>query len=448
LRIDALTTVCLPNAAKGLSGALRLFWVLVGFAALSVRGADDFIAGADVSLLDFFTQRGIIYRDGGTAQDGLTLLKQRGLNCVRLRLFTSSAEQAASDPYNRINNLDYTLPLAVRAKTAGLRLLLDLHFSDTWADPGHQAKPAAWAGLDLLGLEQRMRAYCSNTITTLKAANALPDYVQVGNEITGGLLWPEGRVGGTYDNQWPQFSRLVKAAVLGIKEASGNPVPKIIIHIDRGGDWGATQWYFDHLTQQQVDFDILGESYYPFWHGSLGALSNCLNNAANRYHKPVIIAETAFPWKNSTNIFGIPASPEGQTQYLATLAQILKSIPNHLGAGVVWWGSEYQPLAGFGLAGFESRSFFDNTGSVLPIASAFGQLIAPLTLNANATPSGVTLTWPLSGAGMVLTTSPKLLPLAPWPLVTNTSQSTGGHFDVSLPIDATQARFYRLESRE
>lgn len=202
-------------------------------------------------------------------RDGLAILKDHGLSCVRLRLLTSSAAQAQADPYNYINNLDYTLPLAQRVKNAGLQLMLDFHYSDTWADPGQQAKPAAWAGLTFAQLTQQLRQYNSNCIAAFKAAGAMPDYVQVGNEIIGGLLWPDGQVGGAYDTpaQWSKLAHLLTNAITGIKDAAGSQMPRIVVHIDRGGDWQGTQWFFDHLLQQQVQFDIIGESSE---HGSCG----------------------------------------------------------------------------------------------------------------------------------------------------------------------------------
>lgn len=401
-------------------------------------GAQDFIAGADCSHLAFFESRGILYREGGTARDALEILKSRGLNCVRLRLFTSDASQAEANPYDSINNLDYTLPLALRVKKAGLSLLLDFHYSDTWADPSHQAKPSAWTNLNFAELEAQMYRYNSNTIAAFRMAEVMPEYVQVGNEIIGGLLWPDGRVGGSYENatQWAKFGRLLKAAIRGIKDASGPVPPKIIIHIDRGGDWSATQWFFDSLQKQQVDYDILGESYYPFWHGSLHALSNCLTAAAERYAKPVAVVETAFPWTNSTPIYGIPATTEGQVQFVAELARVVKAIPRNRGIGIVWWGTEYQRLPGIGLAGFDTRSFFDREGNTLPVATALGKLAAPVRLSALSHKDGVRLTWPLSGAGMSLFATANLRPPLVWMPVTNAIDTSGPDFSITLPLNS------------
>ena len=396
-----------------------------------------------MSHLAFFEQRGADYRAGGQTQDALSILKDRGVNCVRLRLFTSSAAQAQSDPYNSINNLDYTLPLAVRARNAGLQFLLDFHYSDTWADPGHQAKPAAWTSLTFQQLVLQMRFYNSNCIAAFRAAGAMPEYVQVGNEVIAGMLWPDGGNGDAA--HWGQFGQLLKAAIQGIRDAAGTNMPKIIVHIDRGGDWGATQWFFDNLNQQGVPFDIIGQSYYPFWHGSLDALRNCLTNTVSRYQKPVLVAETAFPFTNSAAVQGIPASTDGQVTFAIALAQIVKSVPGSMGIGVFWWGTEYQPLSGYSLAGFDSKSFFENSGNVLPVAEAWGQFTAPLVMSATLSGADLSLSWPLSGAGMPLLEASSLEPLV-WLPVQDPIQSSGQGFSVTLPLGANGQRFYRLQA--
>lgn len=436
--------------ARTRAAAMRVAAAILTAASLlpSRSSAADFIAGADCSHLAFFEQRGSVYRTDGEVRDALAILKQQGLTCVRLRLFTSTAEQAQADPYNRINNLAYTLPLAVRCKQAGLQVLLDFHYSDTWADPGKQAKPSAWTNLSFPQLEQRLYEYNRDTLNAFKAAGALPDYVQVGNEITPGMLWPDGRVGGAYENatQWSQLGRLLKAAIRGVREASGAAPPKLMIHIDRGGDWPATQWYFDHLREQQVEFDLIGQSYYPFWHGTMEALRGCLTNAAARYGKPVIVAETAFPWTNSTDVAGFPATPAGQNAYLIALAKVVKGVPGGRGAGIFWWGTEYQRLAGVNTAGFESRSFFDAGGNVLPAARTLGQLATPIVLRAGVTGRDLRVQWPLSGAGLALFTSTNPALPADWRLWSDAVEIAPEGFAATLAVGLAPARFFRLQS--
>ena len=226
-------------------------------------------------------------------------------------------------------------------------------------------------------------------------------------------------------------------------------MPKIIVHIDRGGDWANTQWFFDNLNSQGVPYDIIGESYYPFFHGPLSDVANCLTNAAKRYAKPIVIAETAFPWTNSywtTNIYGIPGTTNGQVQFLVALAQVVKRLPGRLGAGIFWWGAEYQQVNGVNESGFNTASFFDSGGNVLPVADAFGQLVAPVTLVPRLANTSLTLQWPLSGAGMMLTTTTNLMSPAAWLPVTNAVQNAGTGFTVTLPVDSSQCCFYRLQS--
>lgn len=421
--------------------------IIIGFVFL-ISGnarAQSFLSGADLSHLVFFENRGISYKSNNVAQDAIAILKARGINCVRLRLFTSSATQASVDPYNYTNNLNYTLPLAVRVKSAGLKLLLDFHFSDTWADPGNQAKPMSWTNLTFTQLQIQIRNHCSNTIAQLNSAGAMPDYVQIGNETTSGLLWPDGQVGGAFENttQWSQLGALMKAAIQGVKDVSSAATPKFIAHIDRGGDWATTQWFFDHLNAQAVPYDIIGQSYYPFWHGSLDDLKNCLTNAVQRYNKPIIIAETDFPYSNSTNILGITATTNGQVEYVIALAEVVKGLPAGKGFGIFWWAAEYQTLSGFNLAGFNRRSLFGSNGSVLPVADALGQLATPLNISVTLTNGSTKLRWPLSGAGMNLVSATNY-PTATWQLVTNIAASTGGVYSVTISNTAERLRLYRL----
>jgi arabinogalactan endo-1,4-beta-galactosidase len=441
------------NSFSSLSVSIRVNPWLISLFLLALvlnTSAADFLAGADFSHLKFFEDRGVVYKQAGQPMDGLAILKSNGLNCVRLRLFTSTAAQAQADPYNYINNLDYTIPLALRAKNAGLQFLLDFHYSDSWADPQKQNKPAAWTNLSFVQLQQQMRDYNSNTIAAFKAAGAMPDYVQIGNEITGGLLWPDGHVSGSSNNAWSNLGKLMKAAIQGINDAAGTNPPKIMVHIDRGGDWATTQWFFDNLLNQQVPFDLIGESYYPWWHGNLTPLSNCLNNAAQRYHKPIFVAETAYPWTNTVPTsynpnLGIGMTPAGQVDFTVALASIVKGVPGGLGAGIFWWGTEYVHLNGYNLASFDKTSFFDFDGNALPVTTSYGLLAAPIKLQAALSNNGVSLQWPLSGAGMKLTQKTNLTPGTAWITVTNPVQSTGTSFNTTLPLGTSPASFYRLQ---
>ena len=366
--------------------------------------------------------------------------------------------QASADPYDYTNNLSYTVPLAVRVKNAGLLFSLDFHYSDTWADPSHQATPSAWTNLNFTQLVQQMRTYNSNTIVTFAAAGAMPDYVQIGNEITDGMLWTNGQLSGTWSSSnpsWIRLGQLMNAAIQGIKDATnatGAKMPQIIVHIDRGGDWATTESFFDNLNAQGVPYDIIGESYYPFYQGSPTNLNICLTNAAARYGKPIIIAEDAFPWTNTcpsawlSQLYGYPPTIDGQVSFMATLAQIVKSVPNQLGVGFFYWGAEYQAASGVNEAGFNTASFFDANGNVLPVADAVGGMGAPLSISASIESSSLRLQWPFSGAALKLMTTTTLAPSTGWSLVTNSIQISGAAFTVTLPLNNNTSSFYRLQS--
>ena len=437
--------------------------VIIAFSFFSgpARANTNFLAGADFSDLAFFESRGVTYKEGGQVQDGIRILKNHGINCIRLRLWTGSTAQVlTNNPYNYSNNLSYTVPLAVRVKNAGLLFLLDFHYSDTWADPSHQATPATWFSLTFAQMVQQMYTYNSNTIAAFAAAGAMPDYVQIGNEITQGMLFTNsagatiGKVSGSYNTSWNQLGQLMKAAVQGIQDAAsaaGANMPRIIVHIDRGGDWATTQWFFENLNYQGVPYDIIGESYYPFFQGSPTNLNICLSNAAVEFGKPVVVAETAFPYTNTcptawkSQLFGFPPTPDGQVSFIAAVAGIVESVPNHLGAGVFYWGAEYQAASGVNEAGFNTASFFDAGGNVLPVADALGGTAASLVISPSLAGSNLQLQWPFSGAAAKLMTSTVLAPATAWSLVANPIQITGAVFTVTLPINNNSC-FYRLQS--
>ncbi|MFI5279948.1 MAG: arabinogalactan endo-beta-1,4-galactanase [Gemmatimonadales bacterium] len=335
--------------------------------------------GADVSALERIEQAGGVFRDNNQAGDAIAILRAHGADVFRLRLFVNP-----NDSEVQVNDLAYTLRMAGRVKAAGARLLLDLHYSDTWADPGHQNTPAAWAALGFDSLEARAFTYTEGVITSLKQAGALPDIVQVGNEIDGGMLWPLGQVSGTGNDtpaQWDQFTRLLKAGISGVKSAIGPAdTVRIMLHYSQGGSAGGTQWFFDHMDAYGVPYDIIGVSYYPWWHGTLADLTADLNATAQRYGKDVMVVETSYPWRAggwesmapNQAAMTWPVSPAGQAAFLRDLVAAVKAVPGGRGAGVVWWYPEAVQVPGLFVWGGGSLSLFDAGGNVLPAASGFG----------------------------------------------------------------------------
>lgn len=322
--------------------------------------AQQYAIGADVSFLGKCEQDGIVFKEDGKPKDVLAILREHHYNWIRLRLF----HDPAANPTKLPNNLNYTLSLARRAKNLGFHVLLDLHYSDTWADPGKQFTPAAWSGLSHRQLRHQVYLYTRDTIAAFRQQGLAPDMVQVGNEITHGMLWPDGKL----PDHWDHFADLVRAGIRGVKTVSGSgPKPRIMIHIERSGDYPAAIAFYDRLLAHQVSFDVIGLSYYPYWHGDIETMRANLAKIALRYHKPVMIVETAYNWTPggfTAKKAEFPESPRGQLDFLRAVNAAVRAVPDGLGQGVFWW----EPAAEGSLRG---RSFFNQDGNVLPVIRAF-----------------------------------------------------------------------------
>jgi len=343
-----------------------------------VQVTDSMFLGADVSALERIEQAGGVFRDGGQAGDAVAILRAKGANGFRLRLFVDPDHTEV-----QVNDLDYTVRMASRIKAAGARLMLDLHYSDTWADPSHQTVPAAWAALGIDSLERRVEAYTADVVTRLEQAGALPDIVQVGNEIDAGFMWPLGQLsyGGDSLTSWDRFTRLLKAAIRGVRAAlgSGDSV-RVLLHYSQGCSGGGTRWFFDHIAAAGVPYDLIGVSYYPWWHGTLAALESNLRATAVRYGRDVMVVEASYPWRAGgweswptvPGAMSWTVSPQGQAQFLRDLLDAVAAVPDGRGAGVVWWYPEAIQVSGLFIWGGGSLALFDAGGNVLPAAAEFG----------------------------------------------------------------------------
>ncbi|MFZ4573154.1 MAG: glycoside hydrolase family 53 protein [Phycisphaerales bacterium] len=331
------------------------------------------LVGADLSAAMRYESVGAVYRDAVGVASPFHISARAGLNLARLRVWHS--------PAGGWCGTESTLAAARRARSAGLSVLLDLHYSDTWADPAHQTPPAAWAGLPLSTLVDRVYDYTYSTLRTLVRAGCAPAWVQIGNEITDGMLWPLGRISTA---GWDGFGALVRAGVTACEDAA--PAPSLcrpMIHIDRGGDNGGCRWFFDRLLARVPGVRAIGLSYYPWWHGSLASLSQNLADLAPRYGLPLMVAETAYPWTlgwaDSTNnlvglasqlLNGYPASPAGQAKFLGDVAAIVRGTTG--GLGVCAWGAELIPSASIGSA-CENIALFNFTGVAQPGLAALAE---------------------------------------------------------------------------
>jgi len=341
----------------------------------------QFARGVDASYVKRVEDKGGVYKTAdGKTKDVFRILAANGVNYVRFRLW--------NDPPDGHANKTEVLALAARAKAAGLKIMIDFHYSDFWADPGKQNKPAAWESLSFTELNQAVYDYSYDVVNSMIRQGTPPDIVEVGNEITHGMLWPDGHVimnDPTYDTpaQWSNLASLVNSGISGVK-ATGSKA-KIMIHI-AGGDNAEMRWFYDNLIANGVDFDILGLSYYHNWHGTFSEFSAILSDMATRYGKPIIIAETSYPftlgWNDWTNNVigleeqlapGYPATEEGQAAFLQAVVDMAKAIPNRQGVGVFYWGGEWISTGPEDTDGsaWENQALFDFNSEALPALKVF-----------------------------------------------------------------------------
>jgi arabinogalactan endo-1,4-beta-galactosidase len=242
------------------------------------------ILGADISFLPELENRGVKFSDKGVEKDAIQILKEHGFNYIRLRIFNDPAEPKGYSPGKGFCDLEHTKTMAKRIKAAGLKFLLDFHYSDTWADPGKQFKPAAWEGEDFPALKKSVHDFTVKVMQELKEQGTAPDMVQVGNEINHGMIWPEGTI-----NNLDSLSQLIYAGITGVKEVS--PHTAIMLHIALGGQNAESRFFLDNMAERKVPFDVIGLSYYPKWHGTLTDLKNNMADLAKRYPQQVMVAE-------------------------------------------------------------------------------------------------------------------------------------------------------------
>ncbi|MEK4195698.1 glycosyl hydrolase 53 family protein [Paenibacillus sp. FSL L8-0323] len=348
-----------------------------------------FIKGADISTLEAIEDAGGKYYDNGVEKDLLDILKSRGVNYIRLRLWNDPQEAGG------YNDREHVVEMAQRVKAKGFKLLLDFHYSDFWADPGKQNKPGAWADYSYDELKQAVYDYTKDVMDELKEKGASPDMVQIGNEINGGLLWPDGK---SYDqeNAFEKVVPLLESGVKGVRDSqSADQDIKIMIHLAEGGKNDMFRWFFDELTKRNLDYDVIGASFYPYWSGTMDSLQFNLDDISKRYGKEVIVTETAYPYtlqdgdnfenniarQDQLDGSGFPATVAGQMAEVKTVMNVLSKVPDGKGTGLFYWEPAWIPVQGVGWKvgdgnAWENQAMFDFAGNALSSLNVFKTPVA------------------------------------------------------------------------
>lgn len=340
--------------------------------------------GGDISLLPEYEKAGAIFKDKGTAVAPLVLFKKVGWNAMRLRLFVNPDQykRADRDP-NACQNLAYILPLAKQIKAAGFKLLLDFHYSDTWADPAKQWTPAAWARLNDSQLAAKLKAYTAEVLTKMKQNGTEPDLIQTGNEISYGMLWGQNAATARYcypsspQENWNRFTQLLHAATAACREIC--PKAKIILHTERvstsqqhdNANYQVLMNFYQQMQLAKIDYDVIGLSYYPYFHGSMNELNDAISRLERAFaNKNIMLVETGYPYKwavgGSTFDYTAqyPYSLQGQQRFTSDLITMLKS-HKHV-TGLFWWWPEFNAFNTQMSNWYNAPLFDSTTGEATP----------------------------------------------------------------------------------
>ncbi len=323
---------------------------------------DSFVRAVDISFLPQIRASGIsTYNREGHTEDMLTSLKNAGVNCVRLRLW--------NNPSDGHSGLEEVAALSEEIRQLGMKVWLTVHYSDTWADPGNQLKPALWQNISFNALKDSVYAFTQQAVTHIQ-----PDIIQIGNEINNGFLWPDGSAG-----NMTGFRSLLESGIKAVRKS--DTTIRIMLHY--AGHTDAPS-FFNQM--QQLDYDQVGISYYPIWHGrDINALQESLHELSSQTGKEVLIAETSYPftfgWNDWTNnIIGssdqildeFPASEQGQLDFLLRIRSAVDSVST--GKGFCYWGAEWISFKGSQStqgSSWENQALWDFNNKALPALEAF-----------------------------------------------------------------------------
>ena len=358
-----------------------LLIALLGICSLGAS-AQKYVGG-DISLLPKYEQAGATFygQDGSTIASPLAFFKEQGMNAMRLRLFVDPSKNTGVDKDENVcQDLEYVKTLGKRIKDAGFKLMLDFHYSDTWADPGKQWTPAAWASLTDAQLQQKLYDYTKDVLQQMKAVGAEPDMIQTGNEISYGMLWgTRAAVGSNNTNRcypsstsanWSRFTNFLKQAIKACREEC--PQAKIIIHTERTSisqqndnkNYAALSNFYSKMKAANIDYDIIGLSYYPYFHGAISELEGAINLLEKNYaDKNIMVVEFGYPyaWAVGGTTYNYTAQyPYSETGQKQITADVIKMLNNHKNVnGFFWWWMEYN-AKNTSLEGWYNAPLFDS----------------------------------------------------------------------------------------
>lgn len=345
--------------------------------SVPVKRHMKFVKGMDLSTLLELERCGAKYYDNGEERDLLAIMKSYDVDTIRIRLWNDPWSETGESYGAGENDLKTSLEIAKRVTAAGFGVLLNFHYSDFWADPGKQIKPKAWADYGVKELEQAVYDYTLESMQTFLDAGVNITMVQVGNELSNGLLWPEGKVP-NYDN----IATFVNAGIRAVRKADA-AIP-VMIHLDNGGNNALYREWFDNFTKRGEDFEIIGLSYYPFWHGSLQMLNDNMNDIAERYGKDLVIAEVSMgytmeDYKNYEKLsdeerkgyatrpalaekIEYPMTKQGQYDFMEDFLNRISHIKGGKGKGFFYWEPAWIPVPGSGWATPASLKYMNDPG--------------------------------------------------------------------------------------
>lgn len=337
----------------------------------------DFYKGMDISFLPQCLDEGMHVKDlDGTELEPFALLKKYDVNSIRLRIWVNPENEPLSRGYC---NLEHTLKMAKQVVEHDMSFMLDFHYSDWWADPGKQKKPKAWEGLSREALEEKVYEYTRETLLAFEEQGTLPEIVQIGNEIRSGLIFPEGEL-----PDYKGMVGLINAGIRGARSVAGPDRMQVMIHLDQGGRYiWLHKWFKGAFEAGLMDFDLIGLSYYPFWHGTYLDIKASMEQLIKDYNKPIMIVETAYAWRKSEKGFideeqiriaGLPANPAGQRQNLELVMHLLTMLPDNMGRGIYYWEPICVPRPELG-GWAENMGLLDETGKAMEGICAYSMTV-------------------------------------------------------------------------